>query len=234
MTQHKDETRVDDVLMTYAVSSPGPGYEQLRDWIAKYPQYAEELIDFTAQWAVIHDVPMPADLAAVDEKRLVLRGMSIVRNLLHAAGVEVESIQQQEQLDAAQPLESLLQAARDRHMSLQDIAERGQLSVALVRKLDRRLIRLDTIPNELIILLASIVGCSSRAITEILRGAPTLPRGAQYRAEQAPEVGEPESFAEALSRDRTMPEEWRRYWLALSSAPGRTADEPHGTPSDEA
>src|SRR5260370_34746818 len=84
MNQNSERASLDDVLNAYAVSDPGPGYASLTEWIRRYPYYERELTEFTANWALMKWLPAPVANQSVDEDALVLRGMSIVQNILQA------------------------------------------------------------------------------------------------------------------------------------------------------
>lgn len=206
MNQSSERASLDDVLNAYAISDLGPGYASLAEWIRRYPYYEQELTEFTANWALMKWLPTPAAAQQTDEDALVNRGMGIVQNILRA-----------QVLEKGGPLRGIVQEGSQLGLSLQQIARRAQMSVALVRKLDLRHIRSSTIPNQAVESLAYAIQRGSSAVVDYLQGAPTLPRGASYRAEQAPAVTEPEDFFEAVRRDMTMSQELREHWLSCAS-----------------
>lgn len=206
MNQNSERASLNDVLNAYAISDPGPGYASLAEWIRRYPYYERELTEFTANWALFTWLPAPAANQSVDEDALVLRGMSIVQNILHTHAPEEMA-----------PLKGIVQEGNQLGLSIQQIARRAQMSLALVRKLDLRRIRFSTIPGQAIESLAYAIQRGSSAVADYLQGAPTLPQGASYRAEQAPALAEPEDFFEAVSRDMEMSQELREYWLSFAS-----------------
>ncbi len=90
--------------------------------------------------------------------------------------------------------------------------------MALIRKLDRRLLRYASIPQEAIDLLAQTLRQQISVITQYLQGGPTLAQGASYRSEKAPALVEQEDFFEAVRNDRTLSDEQRHFWLSLSDS----------------
>ncbi len=210
MNQNNERASLDDVLNAYAISDPGPSYVSLAEWIRRFPYYERELADFTADWALVTWLPNPVANQSVDENTLVPRGMSIVQNILHAHAPEEMT-----------PLKGIVQEANQLGLSIQRLAERAQMSLALVRKLDLRRIRFSTIPVQAIESLAYAIQRGSSAVADYLQGAPTLPQGASYRAEQAPALTEPEDFFEAVRRDRAMSEDLRERWLSIASPDNR-------------
>ncbi len=206
MNQNSERASLNDVLNAYAISDPGPGYASLAEWIRRYPYYERELTEFTANWSLMTWLPAPADNQGVDEDALVLRGMSIVQNILHAHAPGEET-----------PLKGIVQEGKQLGLSIQQIARRAQMSLALVRKLDLRRIRFSTIPRQAIETLAYAIQRGSAAVADYLQGEPTLPQDASYRAEQAPVLTESEDFFEAVGRDMTMSQELREHWLSFVS-----------------
>lgn len=207
MNEQNERPHVDDVLNDYAISEPGPSHTSLVEWIRRYPYYERELTEFTADWTLLTRLPTSTAAQDVEDDVLVLRGMSIVQQLLYA----------QEQAKAPiTPLKGLVQEAAQRGLSFQKLAEHTRMSLSLLRKLDRRLIRFTTIPNQVIVILALVLQRESSVIADYLNGPASLPMDASYHAEQAPTLAEPEDFFEAVRRDMAMPLELREYWLSFS------------------
>ena len=48
---------LDDVLDSYSEASEKPSREILTEWIAHYPQYERELIEFTVAWIQSEELP---------------------------------------------------------------------------------------------------------------------------------------------------------------------------------
>lgn len=209
MTQYNEQELLDDILNTYVASATAPDHATLTEWIRRYPQYARELTEFAASWGLWESLPRVAGCEDVDEDTLVLRGMSIVQNILHE--------QTQRARDRKHPLVSILTEGAAHGLMLQEIAERTRLSVALVRKLDRRLILFASLPREAIELLARVIQRESDVVAGYLQQAPLLPKHASYRAEQAPRLARPEHFFDAVRADGTMTEANRTYWLAFAA-----------------
>jgi hypothetical protein len=213
MNQDSERASLDDVLNAYAISEPGPSYASLAEWIRRYPYYEQELTAFAADWALATWLPTPASIHTVDEEALVLHGMSIVQDILQQQKTALQ--------DELHPLIGIVQEGTHLGLSLQEIAERAQMSVALVRKLDRRLIRPVSIPEQAINSLAQAIQRGSSAVVAYLQGEPALPYGASYRAEQAPELAEPQDFFEAVRSDMRMPFELRERWLSYAPPDAR-------------
>jgi hypothetical protein len=209
MNQNSEQMALDDVLNAYAISDPGPGPASLTAWIRRYPYYERELTAFVADWALVTWLPTPASVQHIDEDALVGRGMSVVQRILHSPAHP----RQEKMLS----LKGIVQEAARLKLTPQQLAERTKMSLSLVRKLDRRLIRYSTIPFQAIEALADVIQYGSSVVADYLQGTPILPQGASYRAEQAPTLAEPEDFFEAVRRDMMMSQELRDYWLSFAS-----------------
>lgn len=201
---------LEDVLNEYVASSSNPSKELLSEWIRRYPEYRQEIIDFTASWSLMNHLPPSPDIQEVNEETLVLRGMSIVQNLLH---------QQKQALNRSNPsLSGLLDEGKKQGLSIRVLAERSIMSPALIRKLDRRLIRFPSIPSKAIERIAQAISATDSLVIHYLQGEPKSMAGARYRSsERISSSKEQEDFFNAVREDLSMEEEQRRYWLALES-----------------
>ena len=74
--------KLEDVLDAYVASDSGPN-DPLDEWIQRYPEYEQEIIEFAVNWSLMKSLPPAPDAEEVDKDTLVLRGMSVVQNLLH-------------------------------------------------------------------------------------------------------------------------------------------------------
>ncbi len=206
MNEHTGRETVDDVLNAYVASSAGPSYEALTEWIRRYPHFERELTEFTVGWSLNETLPQVEETEEVDEDTLILRGMSIVQGILNREELAP--------VDKQTPFAGLLKEGKAHGLSIHGLAETTKLSAVLVRKLDRRLILFASIPTKAIAVLARAVARGKNEVADYLRGQPTLPDGASYKAEEAPRLSEAEDFFEAVRTDKTFPEEWRRHWLS--------------------
>ncbi|MCC6630136.1 MAG: hypothetical protein IT340_22375 [Chloroflexi bacterium] len=217
MNDQQERQALEDVLDAFVASGAGPNDASLAEWIRRYPQYERELTEFAASWSLMTWLPPSPETEDVDEETLVLRGMSVVQNLLHK--------QQQAPAIAptvaVAPFESLVAAGRARGLAPRQLAQAAGLGVSLLRKLDRRLIRYGSIPREAIAALAAAIQREAEAVARYLQQSPTFAAAAQHRAEQAPELAEPEDFFAAVGADPTMTDEQRARWLALAPRDGR-------------
>ncbi len=87
------------------------------------------------------------------------------------------------------------------------LAEAAQLSVVLVKMLDRGLIEVATIPHLVIRNLASVVKHPVEILLQCLQIPPRLTPGLKYKADVTPELEKPRDFFEAVLTDPTLPKD---------------------------
>jgi hypothetical protein len=213
MMQHerKQET-LEDILNAYQAAAANPSHTSLAEWIRRYPHFERELTEFTVSWSLIESFSPALPPASTEEPLLHHHSISLVQDILRKKK-EVLRADDQEELHKGICQEGAVQG-----LSIHHLAERSQLSVALVRKLDRRLIQYRSIPKRAIEYLAQAIHRDASTVARYLQGAPILPQEARYRSEQAPKLTEAEDFFEAVRNDGMMTEALRQYWLVL--APG--------------
>jgi hypothetical protein len=173
-------------------------------WVSRYPQYRDELTDFTANWTAATPITTPQFEAVDETSRTAARHMGIVRAMLDKYA--------QSPSEHA-PIRGLVAEAQARGLSRKEMASALDLSIALIDKLDRRLVRYRTIHDAVVESIARLLATGTQQIALYLQGPPLLPRAASYRAEQAPAVPEAQDFAEAVSSDRTISPERKNELL---------------------
>jgi hypothetical protein len=122
---------------------------------------------------------------------------------------------QHSQTTSEAPISGLLAEGKARGLTNFQLADAAELSIALITKLDRRLIDFLTIPGQVIQDLARILQRSAESVSQYLQGPPLIPLRAQFKAEQAPRVTEVEDFFEAVRRDKSIREDRRQRLLAM-------------------
>ena len=199
--------RLEDVLDAYVASDDGPA-ASLDDWIRRYPQYEQELTEFAISWSMMESLPSEPDTEEVSVDTLVLRGMSVVQNLLHGQSLETTSV-------SVPPFESLLSEGRVQGLEPRQFAQASRLGVSLLRKLDRRLIRYASIPRDAIRGLAEAMRSDEASVSAYLQQDPVLALATEHRSERAPVVGDRENFFDAVRTDSTISPEDAARWLEL-------------------
>jgi hypothetical protein len=203
---------LEDVLDAFVASADSQDSVSLAVWTQRYPQFEQELISFAASWTLMKNLPPSPDAESVSEDILVLRGMSVVQNLLHQhrRGEDLAPA------TVAAPVTSLLKEAHQCDLTPRQLAEFADLGEVLLRKLDRRLIRFRSIPAEAIGYLAAAIHRTVESVADYLRQEPTFAIAAQHRADRPPQLAQPEDFFDAVRGDPTMTDEQRARWLSLA------------------
>ena len=205
MNQQPEREQFEDILYSLLELDPNPNYHVLNEWIRQYPYYEQELIEFASARNMLSALP-EAVIPSSHKENLARFGRDLFQSLIG---------QQQTEISTEQPaIESLLSLGKSVGLTILDIASRTRLSVPLVRKLDRRLIKSTSIPRVAIESIAQLLGQEVNAIIQYLQKNPTLAQGASYRSDQTPTIAEAEDFATAVKNDRMLSEQEREYWLA--------------------
>ena len=200
---------LDNILDAYVTEVETPNLEVLKEWIRKYPQYQRELTDFTIAWIQMEEL-RPINRDKTDHDTLVLRAMSVVQNLYRIG--EQKSVPSQ---SAKNPIEKLVAEAETQGFSQDQFAAQLKLSVGLLWKLDRRLIKYSSIPVELIENIAGALRRGLQIVAEYFHRQPTLALNASYKAKRQPQVSEPTNFFDEVRSDTDLSNEDRAYWLAF-------------------
>ena len=214
MNRPMDQEMLEDILDAYVASGVGPN-SPLEEWTQQYPEFEREIIEFAASWSLMTWLPPAPNAEEVTEETLVLRGMSVVQNMLHRQSGESGS-------DPVAPFESLIVEGQERGFEPRRLAHAVGLGDSLLRKLDRRLIAFATIPQELIYRLAQVMGREASSITAYLQQDPTLAARTEHRSEQAPKLMAQEDFFDAVRSDPTIGCDDADHWYALERTMGET------------
>ena len=214
MNKPMGQERLEDILDAYVASGVGPN-SPLNEWIRRYPEFEQELIEFAASWSLMKWLPPAPGTEEVDEETLVLRGMSVVQNLLHRHSAKSAP-------GSVAPFENLIAEGRERGFEPRRLAHAVGLGDSLLRKLDRRLIAYVSIPQELIDRLARVMQREATSIIAYLQQDPTLGATTEHRAEQAPKLMALEDFFDAVRVDPTISREQAEHWFALERSMGAT------------
>jgi hypothetical protein len=190
------------------VAAGAPSSQALAEWTRRYPQFERELTRFAASWQLSGSLPISPDAAHVPDEVLVQRGLGAVQDLLAAASARAQ---------AEPPIQGLLHEARRLGLRPRQFAAATGLGESLLAKLDRGLIRFASIPSQALEALAFTLQRDLGSIRDYLaQRNPSVAAAAAFKAEQAPQAGEPEDFFAAVTADSTMTAEQRARWLDLA------------------
>jgi transcriptional regulator with XRE-family HTH domain len=180
--------------------SPRP----LRDWLAAYPAYASDLVEWAAD-APLTDYAetLPADPDG--------EARTLDRALLKVAEMRAAYL-----ADTPAPLISLYEAAKANGLTPKTLAERLGVGLSTVGKLQQRLFRVASLPEELLRRLADALNVTTAQARDYLRQPVTLAPRASYKADGVPQVSAQEDFAQAVRACRDMTGAQKAEWLALT------------------
>jgi transcriptional regulator with XRE-family HTH domain len=187
----------------------------LSDFMRRYPHASRALEDFAAGESFIEsspDVESETSGARRTEEAFVRRGMETAARLLAARRVA------QVAGETAPPFVGLKKEAEARGLTIQSLAAATRMTVSLLVKLDRRLIRFASIPRQAIERIAAELGRSVETVTAYLQGDPQFAYQASFRADAAPQLTNQQDFFEAIETDLQMSEDQKDEWRKFKSA----------------
>jgi hypothetical protein len=191
---------MDRLFIEFAQDRQSNTPRPLVEWIASNPDMKQDFVAWAADIpAMDYAEGQPADAAA--EAHTLHVGMGVLKKLGFT-------------LEESVPFSSLNEAARQQGVSPKQLAQKLGVGVTLFAKLNRRLLNAATIPVRLIERLAEELKISVEQTRAYLSQPPTLAAGAMYRSEQAPEVTEPQDFADAVRVSSDMSDTEKAVWLA--------------------
>jgi hypothetical protein len=188
---------LDDVLAEIAAAPSPPDAQLLRAWMAKYPEFAAEIVEFATDWVEMEAAPSGPPVNDEDVDLVVNRTMSRVQAILDA----------EERPAALTDLPSDIRAAG------YDLdAFQGAIGIdrSILDCLIARLVRPATLPARLVRTLADSLGRSLGAIRDYVRLPPQA--ATAYRARTRPQTAQAD-FAMLVQHSKLSDAEKER-WLA--------------------
>ena len=187
----------------------------LTDFMRRYPQATDALADFAATASIIENSPAPesgteSEGRAEQEETIVRRGMETAAGLLAARH---QSLTPEE----TSPLAGLRKEAEARGLTIQALASATRLTVPMLVKLDRRLIRFASIPRQAIERIGAELGRRFDTVAAYLQGDSQFASQASFRADAAPQMPDQQDFFDAIETDLTMSEKQKDEWRKIKS-----------------
>jgi cobalamin biosynthesis Mg chelatase CobN len=188
----------------------------LTEFMRRYPHAADALAESAATSSIIENSPdvesQSESESLTEEEVIVRRGMETAARLLAARRMSVTPVE-------PAPLSGLRNEAEARGLTIQAVASATRLSVPLIVKLDRRLIRFASIPRLAIERIGAELGRSFEAVAAYLQGDSQFASQASFRADAAPQMPDRQDFFEAVETDLTMDETQKAEWRKFKNAP---------------
>jgi hypothetical protein len=210
-----------EILDAVLLEEPEPTFEALTRWSERYPEHTDALARFFAIWV---RQAGESDEAIVDEEALSARGVSYAMDLLHQQDTRERAFHRQERgteqvtVTAISDTQRLLNAARAKGLSAQELAHRTDLDHSVIQKFDRRRIK-GTIPRVCLERISDVIDRAVPIVRTMVTGPPLLSAHARHKAKRKP-APTTESFADAIRRS-SLPEETQRFWLDAVAAEER-------------
>lgn len=187
----------------------------LTEFMRRYPHAADALADFAATASIVGNSPDTESHAEIEslaeEESIVRRGMETAARLIAAHRTSIIS-------EETAPLTGLRKDAAARGLTIQALASATHLTVPMLVKLDRRLIRFASIPRQAIERIGIELGCSFETIAAYLQGDLQFASQASFRADAAPQMPDQQDFFDAIETDLTMSETQKGEWRKIKSA----------------
>lgn len=203
MNEQTKRASLEDVLESYAIETRGENnLVALRRWMEKYPEYAQELMDFVAERSLIGASQLEKSEQEVD--RHLERSRQTLENFLANRSQKTEN-----------SIESLTAAAQTLGMNKVKFASAIKLSLSLVMYLEKRRLQFTTIPRQVIKRLAETLQTTEEKIASYLDQQPDFAFNANFKAQERPEAAEQKDFAQAVREDQSLTKEQKEELLRL-------------------
>lgn len=190
----------------------------LTELMRRYPHAADALADFAATDSIIENSldteSQTESESKAEEEAIVRRGMETAARLLAARRASHAPAEEETEI-----LAGLRREAEARGVTIQALAAATHLSVPLLVKLDRRLIRFASIPRQAIERIGAELGRSFEVVAAYLQGNPQFASQASFRADAAPQMPGQQNFFEAVETDLMMDETQKAEWHRFKNAP---------------
>lgn len=192
----------EEILDLMLLEEPEPNHAALVKWCQRYPEHRDELTRFFATWAVQCE---SSEDVAIDEERIGNWMVSHAMNLLHNDQAIAESAPHDV------PAARLRDEIKSHGLSEEEFCRQCQLDVSLVAKLDRRLIRVGSIPHTCIAWMSTALGRAGSWIARLLTGPPIVAMNHKAKVRPVPKI---EEFVDAV-RTSNLADETKREWLRI-------------------
>jgi len=216
MTQSTPQPRLREALYTLTVAKEIPDAKTLDDVICRYPQFANELVDFAVE--IVLDFfreEESEDLAVEIEEGVspaVSKAMSYYQNRIFELKQEKDansnSVDKIEEKSAENPFTNL-----DRK-SFRGLSQEINANATFVTRLRDRLINPETIPSSFIKDISQKLNRPYEVVLKHLQAPPVLASSQFYKSENKPKAQEQCTFEYAL-KNSGLTEEQQSHILQI-------------------
>jgi hypothetical protein len=201
---------LDDILDQFLLEHDAPTSSALAALLRLHPDHRESIVAFSTTWCEQRLLPAEGPVGHVKQQGFIEKACALFESA--AAKRDASSSPTEQRPQAASPAaSSLFELAQRAGLSLVDLVPLLGLDIGIVAKLDKRSIRLDTMPERLFSAIARAISCSIREIQEALAG-PAAQAMPSFMIVRSGASTRPESFADAV-RASTLPAAAKASWL---------------------
>ena len=192
---------LNDVLEEFALTYKTPDAKHLEKYIQSYPEYTQELtelaVELSADASASREKPEPVD------SDNVLQMISLFHNKLHEArqAIPVAAAAENHAVEVANPFVSF---SRER---IREFTEALKANKVFFIKLRDRQISRETMTESFIAKVARLIGASAPSVADFFAGGVQLAGSTSYKADQKPQIGQKESFENAVRNSNLTPEQ---------------------------
>ena len=188
-----NESQLLEVLESYASATPdGNDKRILEDWIRRFPQFSQELIDFAAN-RDLRTFSVQPEIDEYEEARFLKRSW--------------EAFERMRGRKPRPAIASLIHLAEQRSLRVTDFAAKLGISMSLLIYLEKRKLDFMTIPKRMIRKIADVLEVSQESVIAFLSQGPGFAPNANYKASAKPMTVPPKSFIEAVKQDQELTHE---------------------------
>lgn len=205
--QRERQYEIDRITFEYATAFRSGRAPRVEDYVARYPQYASELVEFALYFNTIGFDSEPFDGPA--EPALSAAGEAVMARIREQRAAYPSA----PALAGTPAIETLAKRGIQVGFAPPKLAEAVGLTYDVLGRLDARNINTATIPPTLLQRLAAALKTTSEAIAAYLG---TGPAGAFYYATQQP-TEERTSFLDAIQASTLSPER-KQEWAEIVKA----------------
>ena len=209
--ENRNETTLDDALNTFVAANERPTPENLQEWVKRYPQFQQDLVEFAAVWAEQLLLPRAPDIGSEAEKILIDRAMSHVLNVAYR-----QEMQAQKDSANDKPVVNLIGEAQRAKMNAQQFAEACDLDLVLLSKLNNCQFEPESIPRELIRRVGQLLQKPFAVIAAYLSKPPQAVTGKTFLSRSKPGSALRQSFVDAV-RTSSLTDKKKAHWLKDNS-----------------
>lgn len=205
----KKKSEMDDILNEFSTDFRATGDKALELYVREYPELTEALYEHAGVARAFRHLP-EAEMSTEEEELRTLKSVSLVQNLLHELRTQLNTTVEKEALG----LNSLRERLTERNGTYETAAKSLRLSPLILKLLDKRKVRPESVPRLLFEQLSGILETNFESTFAYLSLKP-IPSGGFYKADSAPTFPAQSEFADLVKHDPDLSPNDKDYWIAL-------------------